>query len=137
MPPPDNAPTSGAGSPDGRGRQVRRVAHAAGLSGVTILRGISPHDEGLMLQAGARIASGGWPYRDFWMNYPPGQPLVLAALHGLFGPSLLAWRVLRTATDATVALLAYRLVRRRAPEMYALGAWLAVAAAMAFPTGPG
>jgi hypothetical protein len=110
---------------------------AAGLSGFTILQGIAPHDEGLMLQAGARIASGQWPYRDFWMNYPPGQPLVLAGLQELLGPSLLTWRVLVTATDAIVALLAYRLARRRAPELYALAAWLAVAGAMAYPSLPG
>ena len=54
-----------------------------------------------MLQAGSRIASGQWPYRDFWTNYMPGQPLVLALLQQIFGPSLLAWRVVRTLTDAT------------------------------------
>ena len=86
-----------------------------------------------MLQAGARIASGQWPYRDFWINYPPGQPLVLAVLQEIFGASLLAWRVVAVAVDAGVALLAYRLARRRAPESYALGAWLAVASVMAFP----
>ena len=119
------------------GLQVLLFVLAAALSGFTILREISPHDEGLMLQAGSRIASGQWPYRDFWTNYMPGQPLVLALLHQIFGPSLLAWRIVRTLTDATVALLAYRLARRRAPESYALAAWLAVAGAMAFPTGPG
>jgi hypothetical protein len=118
-------------------KQVILFALAAGLSGFTILQGISPHDEGLMLQAGARIASGQWPYRDFWMNYPPGQPLVLAGLQELFGPSLLAWRVVVTATDAVVALLAYHMARRRATEAYALGAWLAVAGAMAYPSLPG
>ena len=90
-----------------------------------------------MLQAGARIAAGQLPYRDFWMNYPPGQPLVLAGLQELFGASLLSWRVVATATDAVVALLAYRLARRRAPEVYALGAWLATAGAMAYPSLPG
>jgi hypothetical protein len=119
------------------GLQVLLFVLAAALSGFTILREISPHDEGLMLQAGSRIAAGQWPYRDFWTNYMPGQPLVLALLQQIFGPSLLAWRVVRTLTDATVALLAYRLARRRAPESYALAAWLAVAGAMAFPTGPG
>jgi hypothetical protein len=121
----------------GRLRLAVLFALAAALSGFTILRGISPHDEGLMLQAGSRIASGQWPYSDFWSNYPPGQPLVLALLQDVFGPSLLAWRVLRTLIDAGTALLAYLLVRRRAPEPYALAAWLAVAGAMAFPTGPG
>jgi hypothetical protein len=119
------------------GLQVLLFVLAAALSGFTILREISPHDEGLMLQAGSRIAGGQWPYRDFWTNYMPGQPLVLALLQQIFGPSLLAWRIVRTLTDATVALLAFRLARRRAPESYALAAWLAVAGAMAFPTGPG
>jgi hypothetical protein len=124
-------------APPSWGLQLLLFVLAAALSGFTILREIAPHDEGLMLQAGSRIASGQWPYRDFWTNYTPGQPLVLALLQSIFGPSLLAWRVVRTLTDATVALLAYRLARRRAPESYALGAWLAVAGAMAFPTGPG
>ena len=110
---------------------------AAALASFTIVQGIAPHDEGLMLQAGARIASGEWPYRDFWTNYPPGQPLVLAVLQEIFGASLLAWRVVAVAVDAGVALLAYRLAQRRTPEIYALGAWLAVASVMAFPMLPG
>jgi hypothetical protein len=128
--------SDGAGDP-GRLRQTLLLALAAGLAGFTIRQGISPHDEGLMLQAGARIVAGQWPYRDFWLNYPPGQPLVLAGCQELFGASLLTWRVVVTATDAIVALLAYRLARRRASEGYALGAWLAVAGAMAYPSLPG
>ena len=74
-----------------------------------------------MLQAGARIASGQWPYRDFWLNYPPGQPLVLARPAG--DVRRLAAELAGAgdgADDAVVALLAYRLARRRAPESYAL-----------------
>jgi hypothetical protein len=111
---------------------------AAGLSAFTLLRPISPHDEGLMLQAGARIAHGEWPYRDFWTNYPPGQALVLAGLDKLFGVSLLSWRILRVLVDATCALLAFRLaLRSGGSRPWALLAWLGVAGAMAWPTGPG
>jgi hypothetical protein len=130
-------PAQGRTQNPGRLQAAILLVLAAALSGFTILRGIAPHDEGLMLQAGARIVAGQWPYHDFWTNYPPGQPLVLAGLQELFGPSLLAWRILRVLTDAVVALLAYRLARRRCGESYALLAWLAAAGAMAFPTGPG
>jgi hypothetical protein len=117
---------------------VALFALAIGLSGFTLLRAISPHDEGLMLQAGARIAHGQWPYRDFWTNYPPGQALLLAGLDKLFGVSLLSWRIVRVIIDATCALIAYRLVLRSgASRPWALAAWLGVAATMAWPSGPG
>ena len=91
-----------------------------------------------MLQAGARIAHGQWPYRDFWTNYPPGQALVLAGLDKLFGVSLLSWRILRVFVDATCALLAFGLaLRSGGSRPWALLAWLGVAGAMAWPTGPG
>ncbi|HEX2084682.1 MAG TPA: hypothetical protein VHF89_03290 [Solirubrobacteraceae bacterium] len=87
-----------------------------------------------MLQAARRIGDGQWPYRDFWWNYGPGQPVLLAP----FGGSLVAWRVIRIALNAVVAWLAYRLARRYgAGERAALLAWLAVACAMAWPAGPG
>jgi hypothetical protein len=106
------------------------------LSGLTIRWGINPHDEGLMLQAGERIVDGQLPYRDFYANYGPGQYFLIGGLDWLFGPSLLTWRIVRVLLDAGVAVLAYALVRRDAPEPLALGAWLAVVAAMAFPSIP-
>lgn len=107
------------------------------ISGVTILNGIQPNDEGLMLQAAARIAHGEVPYRDFWWFYPPGQSYLLGGLWALFGPSLLTWRIVRVLLDATVALLAWRLARRGgASPPVALGVWLVSALAMAYPTGP-
>jgi hypothetical protein len=109
---------------------------AAAVSGITILWGVNPHDEGLMLQAAARVADGELPYRDFYANYGPGQYFLLGGLDIVFGPSLLAWRVVRVALDATVAVLAYALARRDAPEWLALLAGLAVAGAMAYPTIP-
>ena len=124
-------------TPPGAGRQLALVALAAALGGFTIRRGIGPHDEGLMLEAGARIARGQLPYRDFWTNYPPGQWLVIAGLDKVFGASLLSWRILRVVLDAVVTLLAYRLARREAPERFALTVAVAVAGAMAFPLGAG
>src|SRR5204862_4159799 len=112
-------------------------AATAVLCGVTMLWQVEPHDEGLMLAWANRIAHGQAIYRDFWSNYAPGQPFLLAGLVKLFGPSLLTWRVLRLGLDVAVALLAYVLVRRRASEGWALVGWLAAAGAMAFPAGPG
>ncbi len=109
---------------------------AALLSGVTMLKGIQPNDEGLMLEAAARIADGQVPYSDFWWFYPPGQPYLLGGLWGVFGPSLLVWRVVRVLIDAAVALLAWRLARSAGSPRLALLAWLASALAMAFPSGP-
>ena len=107
-----------------------------GIALVTLRNWIQLNDEGLMLQAAARIADGEVPYRDFWWFYPPGQPYLLAALWDLFGPSLLPWRFVRAAADATIALLVWRLALRRAGQWPALAAWLASALAVSSATGP-
>src|SRR4051794_27326672 len=90
-----------------------------------------------MLQAAARIADGQVPYHDFWWFYPPGQPYLLAFLWKLFGPSLLAWRIVRVLCDAAVATLAWALARRGGASQHtAVAVWLAAALAMAWPSGP-
>jgi hypothetical protein len=111
-------------------------AGAAGFSALIILKGMQPNDEGLMLEAAARIADGEVPYRDFWWYYPPGQPYLLAGLWELFGPSLLTWRIVRVLTNGAVALLAYLLARQQAPRGIALLAWATATIALAAPTGP-
>ena len=99
--------------------------------------GIQPNDEGLMLQAAARIADGQVPYRDFWWFYPPGQPLLLGALWATLGPSLLAWKVVRALAAGAVAVLAWRLARRGGAPDWAAGlTWLVSTAALAYPSGP-
>jgi hypothetical protein len=96
--------------------------------------GLGPHDEGLMLQWGHRIAGGEWPYRDFWCNYLPGAPLLQAVM----GDSLVVWRVVRAALAGVCAVLAYLLVRRETVnDRWALAAWAGVTAAMAWPLTPG
>lgn len=111
-------------------------AGAAVFSALTVLEGIQPNDEGLMLQAAARIAGGETPYSDFWWFYPPGQPYLLALFDWLFGPSLLWWRVVRVLANAAVVVLVYVLARRVASPRLALLAAAVAAGAMAFPSGP-
>ncbi|HEX2163384.1 MAG TPA: hypothetical protein VHM02_05495 [Thermoanaerobaculia bacterium] len=107
---------------------------AALISGFTAWRHLDPFDEGLLLVAVDRIVAGQWPYADFAWAYGPGHPLVLSAAAEVLGPSVVWWRVLRTAADATVAVLVFALVDRSAGRRWALAAWLAAALTMAQPT---
>jgi hypothetical protein len=119
---------------DGRWASVGLLLAGAALAASTAWWGVGPHDEGLMLQAARRIGDGQWPYRDFWWNYGPGQPLLLAP----FGGSLVAWRAIRVALAALITLFAFRLARRSgASPAAALLAALAVGGAMAWPVTPG
>jgi hypothetical protein len=110
------------------------VLLSTAFAAIDLRAGVGPHDEGLMLQWGHRIAGGEWPYRDFWCNYLPGAPLLQAAL----GDSLVTWRVVRAVLAGVCAVLAYLLVRRETVnDRWALGAWAGVTAAMAWPLTPG
>ena len=109
--------------------------YAAGvlISAFTVLRGIDPFDEGLILSAAARVADGQLPYQDFSWPYGPAHPYLLAGASELFGESLLWWRIARVACDAGVALLVFVLVFRAVGVRWALAAWLCAACAMAQP----
>ncbi len=111
------------------------LLYAAGvlISAFTVLRGIDPFDEGLILSAAARVADGQLPYQDFPWPYGPAHPYLLAGASELFGESLLWWRVARVACDAGVALLVFVLVHRTVGLRWALAAWLCAACAMAQP----
>ncbi len=124
------------GSPQASRRPALLLALLAGaalIAGFSMLNGIDPFDEGLMLQAARRIVSGQVPYRDFLWAYGPAEPYLLAGLFKLFGTSLLQWRIVLVAADAGVAVTAWLLVRGRAPRWLALTAWLAVACEIAEP----
>jgi hypothetical protein len=118
-----------------RGRRLWLLLFAGGalISAFTIRQGIDPFDEGLVLAAARRVTHGEVPYADFTWAYGPAQPYLLAGLFKLFGLSLMQWRVLRLLADAGVALLAYILLLRLAPQRVALLGWLAAACAMAQP----
>jgi hypothetical protein len=106
---------------------------AALISGFTMLRGIDPFDEGLVLQAARRTSEGQAPYGDFLWAYGPAQPYLLAGLFKAFGVSLVQWRILRVLADAGVALVVFVLLRRQVSGRVALVGWLAAACAMAQP----
>jgi hypothetical protein len=107
---------------------------ALAISAFTLRRHLDPFDEGLLLAAVDRIAAGQWPYADFAWPYGPGHPLLLALIAKAFGPSVLWWRLVRVAADATIAVLAFALVRRSAGPRWGAAAWLACAVTMAQPS---
>ena len=107
---------------------------AAAISAFTIRRHLDPFDEGLLLAAVDRIIAGQWLYGDFAWAYGPGHPLLLALVAKAFGPSVLWWRLVRVAADATVAVIAFALVRPSAGARWGVAAWLACAVTMAQPS---
>lgn len=110
-------------------------AGALAISAFTLRRGGAEFDEGLILQAAARIADGQAPYADFAWPYGPAHPYLLGWSFDLLGPSLIGWRVLRSLVDAAVAVTVYALARRQgASPPLALTGWLVAACAMAQPT---
>src|SRR3954447_11930790 len=109
---------------------------AALIAAVTMLRGLDPFDEGLMLSAARRVGDGQVPYRDFLWSYGPAQPYLLAGLAKLVGESLLWWRVLWALAVAGIAVAAYAVVRPTAGLLWALVAWLVAALGLAEPRTP-
>ncbi len=78
------------------------------------------YDEGVIAYGAQRILQGDLPYRDFWVLYPPGQLLAIAALFKLFGSSLAVERAWDIALRAAIVLLGYLITARLAPRRYAL-----------------
>jgi hypothetical protein len=106
------------------------------IAGVTLLRGVDPFDEGLILSAARRVGDGQVPYRDFLWSYGPAQPYLLAGLAKLLGESLLWWRLVWACAVAGVAVAAYALVRPAAGSRWAVAAWLTAALGLAEPRIP-
>src|SRR5829696_1219143 len=62
---------------------------------------------------------------------------LLGAVAKVFGPSLLAWRIVHVGLVATGALLAFVLARRETSRAWGLVAWAGAAGALAFPASAG
>jgi hypothetical protein len=63
-------------------------------------------DEGILLSHTRVLTHGGWPFRDFYTQYPPGIYFLLAGLWRIFGPSVLLGRVLSAIFRLAIAALA-------------------------------
>lgn len=105
----------------------------AAISAFTILRGIDAFDEGLALQAAARVGDGQLPYADFLWAYGPGQPYLLGGLSSLFGDSLLDWRILRVLVNGAITVVVWNLLRPRTSTPLAIAGALVAACALAQP----
>ncbi len=112
-------------------REKWRWTSAALLFGVSlailwILRdrfAFNYYDEGVIAYGAQRLLQGDVPYRDFWVLYPPGQFLAIAALFKLFGSSLIVERAWDSALRAAIASLGYLITARLTPRRYALLTW--------------
>lgn len=70
--------------------------------------GFIPHDEGLFIQAGNRMAAGQVPYRDFQIVYNPGSIYVNWLAFAVWGKSILASRIMAMINSVvTIATIMY------------------------------
>ena len=98
--------------PPARARCVGRDARRRRLGSRHAAADARPLDEGLLLQAAARIADGQWPYGTSGWAYGPGQPCCSARSASCSGrPSVAWWLRPARGADAAIALLAFQLVR--------------------------
>ncbi|WP_294535251.1 glycosyltransferase family 39 protein [uncultured Rhodoblastus sp.] len=88
------------------------VALSAALLCVPFMRAfLGQTDEGIWLHAAMRMNSGQVLYRDFFEFHPPLGFLIVSGWTAVFGPSLLAARILHMLVIAATAWLAYACCR--------------------------
>lgn len=74
-------------------------------------------DEGEMLHNGLKIIAGLLPYRDFFTVFPPLHSYFYAWIFSLFGPSVLAPRLVASIIFAFTPVLIYKLTKNMAPAL--------------------
>ena len=92
-----------------------------------------PVDAGMILYPSWLTARGWLPYRDYVHVYGPALFAVNAAVFRLFGPDLLAVRVLLVALKVLVALQVFWIARRLAPAAIAFACTAVLLAAWSAP----
>lgn len=100
--------------------------------------------EGFELNDSLLFSRGEWPYRDnevypfYASNYPPLFHLLVIPLFSIFGPTLLAGRVLSFAATLLIALLAGRVVysHTRDRSVAALSGLMVLASNFIYHVGP-
>jgi len=81
-------------------------------------------DEGFANLNGTSILRGEVPYKDFYLQYPPGQPYAEAIIFKLFGVSLLPARLYDTMVFLAIAMGVYLIAKKVVPR------WLATLAGL-------
>jgi hypothetical protein len=83
-------------------------------------RRIVIYDEGILLTNAMRVLAGQVIHRDFYYNYGPARIYILAGLFRVFGPSVLAERLLGLCGDALLVITLYAITKRVARQKVAL-----------------
>ncbi|HJU19455.1 MAG TPA: hypothetical protein VJ770_23620 [Stellaceae bacterium] len=79
---------------------------------VSFVRPENIFDEGFANVDGWRLLMGEVPYRDFWMIYGPGQPVMLALVFGFFWKSLIVSRSVHVLIQSALLSVFFFTARR-------------------------
>jgi 4-amino-4-deoxy-L-arabinose transferase-like glycosyltransferase len=90
-------------------------------------------DEGYELMKGFLVSEGHRLYSEIWNDQPPLHTGVLALVFKVFGPNLLAARVLAAAISALMLWAFYRIVELRSGHAAAWTAVILLACSLSFP----
>ncbi len=79
--------------------------------------GLEFSDQNVYYYMGKLVVQGSMPYKDFFFSHPPGEIYYDAFLYGLFGFSLLAYKLSSLLAVLGTAFLAYLMMRKHFGKM--------------------
>jgi hypothetical protein len=109
---------------------------------LTMGRGVTPFDEGLILSGAMRVMSSDRPHIDFYTLYGPGSIYLVAALFELLGSHILLERLYDMACRAGIVVMTYRLLASlcrtwiTAPAVVAVACYLGTGVYYGYPVYP-
>jgi hypothetical protein len=87
-------------------------------------RVVNVYDEGILLTAAMRVMHGQMIHRDFYYNYGPIPPYLLAGVFRMLGPSVLAERLVVLVANGFLAVSLYALAQRICGRLTAAAAFI-------------